>query len=363
MPETIVVHFDPATPGVLWSAGLPFCSQRALTADERRRVEKLRRRLLVQGSLFFGTGPGLFLASVVVWLSNPNAESSWQFLAIGVFLGLLILGLAVSPGGWALLREAQTLKAALQLGVVDRFGSSEADELSRNLEEIEPEFYADDALNGLEEREPREPLRRIELEFGGGRVVVRWLESLHGSGLIVASNARLPRGHHYAPAVALAEVPQYAGIAAEWAAPLDPADPQSPLLNRRPLTPQEAAEIVALRRGLLKMPGVLVALGTLVLGFMIVANASSVPPNAWNDGLGFPLILLSFGGVALLRDYLRYRALRQDEAAGMVLIIRTSLPEEVDSPHGPQLSPPTELLPFSRIVWTHDGQPAPWRSS
>ncbi len=323
-----------------WSGGLPLCRDRPLTPRERQWAERTAFRLWAEGWLLLGSGPGLFIASLLYWLRDPRADSSWAVLQMGVLGGLLILGLLLSPGGWVYLRRARELRVALVQGQVDRFGRPEGEEVT-----------------------PR--TRFVKLRFDRGvSGPLSWFESVHGSGLLLASDGRLPKGYCYAPPTTPTKGPGSAAIAAEWAEPLYRGDPHSPEIDRRELTPAEVAEVVRAGLRLLLLPGLFLFLAGVVLTLMLASTLSRVPGPRNGSELQIASLLVGLAGAHFLVRFRRFRLLRRDVDAGMVLRVRMLFLflAEGESPSPGQSAPVAEYLLHSRILWTVDDRPAGWRA-
>jgi hypothetical protein len=153
--------------------------------------------------------------------------------------------------------------------------------------------------------------------------------------------------------------PGYASIAAEWVRPWTAPGGETTWWNRRALSDAERVELRKhVKRAVL--PYLFLPLITAYLGIGFFTGD-------WRDS-PWTLIpaaaLIAWVDATAIRMIPRVLRIRRDARAAMVVIFRPAGGDGVPAAEGePGLGPPTEVLPYSRLTWTHDGQPARWRKS
>src|SRR5438552_103165 len=110
---------DPIADTTLWVAGRRLVGERTLAEEERRAIENLARKHRRRGYGMLLAGPALCLLGLGGSLLASDVELRFEFVMIGVFVGLLMLGipLAVASRHW--LRAARALSEDARLGRVD----------------------------------------------------------------------------------------------------------------------------------------------------------------------------------------------------------------------------------------------------
>ncbi len=181
-------------------------------------------------------------------------------------------------------------------------------------------------------------------------------ETLAGSGRLWTVQGEPPRRYVLLEYATPADVPEHARIAAEWVRPVvSGALPANALhMNTRMLTESELEELNQhARRAVIKLfqrSLIVVVLGALSVRAWVVLGA-----RANIIVIGFLVFLVSLLG--RWREVLKFALLlRRDRLHGQVCIVRVAAAADGS------LSPPTEHLPASKLLWSEDGRPARWRS-
>ena len=293
--------------------------RRPMAPDERREIRRTGYLLLLAGSVSALAAAGGFVAFLFALAAmSPDQERSPGWAA------LLLLGLA---GVSVLLLAAMTGlgRGARLLGDV-----------------------AQGSLQQYAERRRGTVVRRFELLPRSGRV---WsLDDARLEGWVSAA----PRE--------VADLPAFAGLAAQWVEPVSAPDGTVVHVNQRSLSEAERGELLRARRKLCLRPMLLAALLTGWCLTVLLACALTGSFPAGHNGVS--LVLLA--AATVLCDLNAARTLRlgwrlgRDLRLGRVGIIRRPGEAGGDAAGG-VLGEPMEVLPHSGLLWSRAGEPAPWR--
>lgn len=207
-------------------------------------------------------------------------------------------------------------------------------------------------------------------EVSGGATEYR-AEMLPASGIVWSINGERPPRPIALNPVQVASVPRIAGIAAQWLQPLPVETENEPLIstNQRALSSSEIGEIRQLQRRLIWNGWFflyafdLFFIPHLWRFFSSVSQSTNVDTSEVQYN--------AFLAVGLL--CLHWRPFRQlwvachivdDIKHGSVIILSYSPELSGDRGEEPETTTPVicEVLPWSEILWTVDGVPAPWRT-
>ncbi|HEY3267760.1 MAG TPA: hypothetical protein VGM37_12590 [Armatimonadota bacterium] len=306
--------------------------RRPFGADETRRVEASMARYRRNGRRFVAAAIAA-PASCVVGLALAPDDSRF---ATVLFVLLIAWGLLLPA--WLLLirdsfRAARGLGRDLAAGEVLCFAG------------IVPECLMGDV--GVLPLVKKRLLRRD--------AEPQTLEILAASHAVWLANGQTPSAWVTVPVTGVAETPAYAAIAAEWVKPLTPAEDETLFANARDMTADECAELMNHARSNLRLAGLL----ALLVNYGLTARGISLYASG-SHAVGIGCVLLAAAlhvyVFRVLRTGLR---LRRDARQGRLAIFRASVEPEEEG--GDALSPPVEILPASRIIWTEDGVPSAWR--
>ena len=175
------------------------------------------------------------------------------------------------------------------------------------------------------------------------------LEVLCHSHLIWSRNSSPPEQPVVAHATTTARLPEHAGMAANFVHPA--GEDGQVFVHQRVLTPAELAELDSYAPrpsvALFILAGVGLLGGAATFGLALRGRLQSLLAPFAFAVIG---IWAARAGLQALRARKRIAA---DLEAGFVLIVRTK--------NGDALSPASEFLPFSTILWSEAGVPATWR--
>jgi hypothetical protein len=289
----------------VWAAGMRLESTRELFPEEADWLRSEQARLARLGWAYALAGPLVFGSCLGVYLLHPSFEVRWSALAIGFFLGLLIVGGFTAPTG------LRTLRAA--------------NEIARDLREGTTEVFT------LPDSEAGEPEHRCVMRHSG----------------VVLPTDDLPAA--WVTRSFLAEVPAGARVASQWTTPLDPSRPDSPQVNRRALSARELGELSALRRPILRWPVLLLLLPAVFLIPILSEGLSKRTPESLGGAI-IPGVLTLAAAGNLVRNVVLFSRVGRDLSEGHVMIVREAQGAAV------------EILPHSGVTWSEDGRPAAWRS-
>lgn len=320
----------------LYCAGLPLDGERELTADERGVLER-DRRLLRRRAWAFLVAPFLIYLPLLAVLATLAGDAAGDTVMI---IGLVLL-VAACPILILLARDAFRLARALRRGLasgrVQRFAGT-----------LHPAVAAfDDAAARLVARRDLGPESDTE----------QTLDILADAMLVWQVNGKRPRRWTWAACAVVTDTPDYASTAAEWVRPWTDPDGETNWWNHRDMTGAEHKELRAHISGVGKrfLGGFLV--NAYILAFFITGDWRESP---WTF---VPLLLfIAWADSRALANILAVFRVRRDICIGKVVIFRPGMEasgSEAEAPPGPT----TEFLPFSGLLWTHDGQPAPWRKA
>jgi len=302
-----------------WYAGVPFHDTRELTLEERYELQTQQRRLLWTGCLAlilsFFTLIGMFL---VLLMS--------EFVSIPPFVAILLMLFLLALTAWLLMTGLTRCSYAVGLSVDLRAGYLKRYALTQ--EDGEP--YE------LEVLPASNRLWRVNQEM-----VYRWV-------------SRKP--------VWVASVPEIAHVAAEWVSPPEGAPQDEPHYNWRALSETEKLELSGFANRLIIKLLPLTFFLTIWL-IMLAASGLSrgdIPADPISFVI-FAVIVIAVNWQFIVRCMQASR-LRRDRDAGQVVILRWLLQgSDAEANRQPTLSPPVEVLPRTRFVWTENGRPAGWR--
>lgn len=312
-----------------WCAGFSQSGWRELTPAELADLNGLAVRLTGQAWTSVLAGPGVLLAllaagGVFMFLGHvPN----WLMV-------LLVFALLVAPVGVMVSRDwflrAQGLRRDAADGWVRQFTGP-----------VDPASGSEETRDLLVRRRLLTPDPRI----------TQGLELLPASYVVWTVNGRRTHGLITAKPNVVAQVPEYAAMAAQWVEPAQQPGSEGMHVNFRDLSSAERLELERHWKKLLLRPLVSALLLTVWAGFAFSLGS-------WQDS-SFGMALV--GGFAVWSWFGVYRILtlagkvRRDAAAGRVVIVRRTLVP------GEELSPAEEYLPQSGIPWSAAERPAPWR--
>jgi hypothetical protein len=320
----------------LYCAGLPFAGERPLTEDEvamlRREGRRLRRRgWVIAFLLVMGLLPAIGVFTELL-------DTPWHDVAAVIGWVLLLAGLPLM-----ILRARDAFRLARAMRVGSRLGRALC-------------FAAPERRGS---QWPEAEAARPPTAMGGKDEALWSLEILSGSGLLWRMNERPSSHSTLVTPTEVTNAPDFASTAAQWVRPWTEPDGETTWWNRRALSDAEHGELRKHVRRAIRPYFYLPLLTAYVsIGFFTgdwrESPWTSIPMwavIAWADGCA-------------IRVFPRVLRIRRDARSAMVIIFR---PEDAAAaaaaPGSPALGPATEVLPFSRLPWTHDGQPAAWRKS
>lgn len=340
---------DPQSEGTsVWAAGLRLVGRRELAPEERMEI---RRAAMTFAALACGSAlvlPLIFLSLLLTVALGGRLDAPVSPLTAAVVLLLLALGSVLGYGMLRWVRWSRMLARDAHQGHAELF---------------EGEVDSHQILSATTRRLVRSGLLR-----GSGSAPEEdpeQVEVLPRSNLVWKVNGDRPRSWIQAQIRRVADVPAFAAVAAEW---LDRVseDDSSPLhIGHRELSSAERTELNELAQRVVLKPALLatVLLAWLggVLGYLAThgEHAPGHPPST--------LVGLSVLTAVSLANVMRNAGLslqfRRDITFGRVIITRSArFDPENPEPETPNLSPPEEFLPASRVMWSRAGQPAPWRT-
>lgn len=327
-----------------WCLGLPLAAEEPLTAEEQTvlRREKTRSRLgccglalaapLVVVAFFIG----LYVATE--YIHNINLVG-WSMLVVGIVLVGLVRSAATGLSQRAI-NATDDIKAGIKL----RFAG------------VIPPYALDDpsALKLVK----RQAIQRDS-------TAVQELVILPASQRVWSANGKRIRHYITATCGITTNPPEYSRIAAEWLDPVSGNDDVELSSGQRELSVEEKAEMRTIQRQLWTQP---LSSAIIFTFWSIMIISQCVINGRWPQGGGgiFSSILLFFG---VISDYWLYiqvisaLQLRRDIQHGVVLILRTqhagaNKAEESDAEPVDHVF---EVLPVSKMIWTVDFAPSPWR--
>jgi len=314
-----------------WCAGLKFAGRRELSTEERVDLQARARRLRLRGWLLVISGPMVFVVLFPVCLLQP--ELGALAVVTWLLLGVPLCTLTARDS----FRGSRTLREDERAGYASRFEGQLAEE------------YAIDAMVQALLRAGLLKARAEEAQ---------WIEVLPASRLVWRVNGMQPERWIPASCAEVAETPAFASLAAEWVQPAMLGAEGAPHVNQRDLSQAERGELALFMRALLLRSLPLLLLFNLWACFLLFDSTVQKEP---------PLFFL-FLAATVWVDWkmlkrLRLRAqLAQDLQRGSLMIVRWPVTPPEETPDVVALSPPLEILPASRVLWTVDGRPAPWRT-
>jgi hypothetical protein len=317
-----------------WVAGLPLAGERELTEGER--AELLRRaaprRLFGWASylafplLFFLFLAGMALATDVSGRPAGTAAVVVMLLMLASVPLLVVAGRDARYWGMTLPRDARQ-------GTVHRYEG-----------QVEQIRGADETIARLWSWKLLPP------DLG-----TLTLEVLPHSGLLWRVNEQPVRRWVRLTATEVADVPEFAGVAAQWLDPVELPVGGTVHVGQRELSAGEQWEIERHARQLKLRPLIPAVLLTLWAGPVLWACLATGRWPTGHDAGSFGLLVLltATADLMLVKCLGRARKMGQDILVGRVVIVRDGAPAESV----------TEILPVSRIAWTIDGRPASWRTA
>lgn len=302
-----------------WYAGVPFQGTRELTLEERYELQSQQRRLFWTGCLALLLAP-FALVGLLLVLTFAEFLPLATWIQVLFMFALLILTVGLLLTGRAKYAYSRKLKADLRAGYLKKYTT-----LQENNEPYE-----------LEVLPPSNRLWRVNEEM-----VYDWIS--------------------HTP-VWVAEVPEIAHVAAEWVSPAENAPQDEPHFNWRALSEAEKLEISRLANKLvLKLLPITLFFTAWLLLLAFTAFRSGGVPADIISFLVLIVITLAINWQFIIRC-LQASRLRRDRDAGQVVILRWLRQEEdAEANRESTLTPPVEVLPRTRFVWTEDGKPAAWR--
>ena len=320
----------------LWSAGLPLRGSRPLSDEERADLEARRSRFQRQGLAALLGVPCAFLLFFLLAPLTPHPSAAALALPL-ILLTVATPLLALTARDCLLL--ARDLRRDLADGRADRFegpiGATAVDGTLRRL------------------------VRAGLLEKGGSDP--QWFEVLPASGLVWHANGGRPRQWIRAAYAETANLPTYAGIAAEWVESVDNTREDAFHVGRRDLSEAETAELRRHQRRIVTRP---VALG-LLLNAALAATLWALYAGMVREPHHLFLFAVLFAAtlqvsVSMVKCIVLGVKLARDLRVRIAVIVRT--PSLLPQPDGSSaLLAPDEFLGCSGVLWTRSGRPAPWR--
>lgn len=302
-----------------WYAGVPFQDTRELTLEERYELQTQQRRLLWTGCL-------ALMLSIFTLIGMFFVLLIGEFVSIPPFVAMLLMLLLLALTAWILMTGltrcgyAVGLNADLRAGYLKRYAFLKED----------GELYEMEVLPASNR------LWRVNQEM-----VYRWV-------------SRKP--------VWVANVPEIAHVAAEWVSPPEGASQDEPHYNWRALSETEKLELSRFANGLVFK---LLPLTLFLTIWLIILAASTLSRgDIPADPISFVILAVIVVAVnwQFIVRCMQASRLRRDRDAGQVVILRWLQQEsDAEANRQPALSPPVEVLPRTRFVWTENGRPAGWR--
>src|SRR5205807_5319165 len=87
---------DPIADSAIWAAGRRLAAQRVLAEEERREIERLASGHRWRGYGMLLAGPAFCLVCLAATVLVSDVELRIQLLTIGMFVGLLLLGVPLA---------------------------------------------------------------------------------------------------------------------------------------------------------------------------------------------------------------------------------------------------------------------------
>lgn len=322
-----------------YCAGLPLASERPLSEPETAELNRLltrsrRRTILCLSALPIGWAAVTAAVSLAPSFTYSNVVIPVAIIAMIAATPILLL---LARDGF---RLAGAARRGLTAGRVQRFSGV------LNLATL----FDSTAMALLS--------RRLLRDDPDGEQDV---EVLVGANAVWTANGERPRRWLFAQIASVTKSPEFAATAAEWMEPMTDPDGTTTWWNRRSLSGAEQGELAAhmarARRA--------VVVYVLINAYFLVQAVLHAGRKEWALLAVYVAVCFWFGQRlrGMTSNLLR---LRRDAALGAVAIVRTEDNEptgEDPAETGPLLSAPTEFLPFSRLIWSHGGEAAPWRRS
>jgi len=327
----------PASATALWSSGLKIAGTHELAPHERIRLHRRALLLAAQG--------GVALAGLVLGLLAPLA-----FIIVGsvrspsavpgtilIILWTIAIAAVTAAAKTCIIRAAQIHQDAVA-GVVHVFQGPLAD------------IPTDRTYRALVRQRLLTP----------GSDAMQTIEVLPNSSLVWRVNGRMPDRWFVSPTVRVAEVPAFAALAAEWLQAGETGLGNRALSGQRDLTPAEVDEIRQHARRIIMRPLGPALLFTGAAVAILWTHNGYIPPSM-NGPFAWIVSVASLSVLVLALSAASAFQYRKDAEVGRVLILRFVIEPSSSNEPADQLSPPVEVLPFSRAPWTEDGRPAHWR--
>ena len=188
------------------------------------------------------------------------------------------------------------------------------------------------------------------------------MERFRESGLVYRMNGTLFYCPVPLPCAQVARTPDYAAIAAEWVEPLAHERKDLAYINQRAMSQMERTELTRWSMQLILRPLIM----SLVLDFWAAfiywahgGHVEKIDPFILYLAL---LLLAGWWSATLFQRISAAWRFYEDLRVGQVMIARMADPEHTSSDGTPILLAPQEFLPISRVLWTKNGHPAPWRT-
>ena len=338
-----------------WCAGIPLERRRALDDDDTARLLGELRR--------FRRRAGFALLMLPVWILSLECASitpggaAVLLLALGAILWIAIP--AVQLFIWLdCLLGVRGLRRDLRAGYVKRFAG-----------------LTEPACAKCDETYRRLNRARLAPEKPAGA----WsIEVLPMSGRVWRINDQLVASWVPARCSSVAEVPEFASVAAQWLEPVDECEQGRLLAGRRDLSTAEIRELRRVGRNLWRRP---LPLAGILAIWLAIPGAQLVREHHLRDrpsavAFWVLLVLALLLSWRFVRSFVFARRIGADAASGYVVILSSepSAPG-ADAERKPEAEgagaaadagerpPIIEMLPNSRTVWTENGRPAQWRMS
>jgi hypothetical protein len=317
-----------------WRAGLQQKSARDLSIDERNILRNRQKKRMGEGILGILFGIVCFVVSPAMDTTDTNILHS--LLSLGFFIAacmLFVYGRNKLIHSFWYKKDCAAARAEIYVGDIS---SNPKDKTARKL-------IREGILYPL-------PDHQQEVEF------------LYPSGCVWKANGVLVNRRIMAPLMETAAEPPYASIAAEWVEPLDTLNPKAAYVNMRKMSSYERIELQKHLNSVIRLPLIYAGLTNAASIAILFGFAPlSILSNSMIPWMIFGLAII--WNINLLLRIYSVASIIKDLKSGVLVIARTPKDTSHELPDDIQLSPPSEFLPISRILWSQNGTPAAWRIS
>jgi hypothetical protein len=321
-------------------AGFPRVEGRPLTDEERGVLTRaLRQRRRRAWSWLVAMVVGWAGVSALVGLAPkmPGSGTVFPMLIIAAILATPILIVLARDD----FRLARAMRKGLTSGRVHRFAGV-----------LNPTVAVYDATAT---RLLAKKLLRLDTDGEQS------IEILADAGLVWRVNDVRTRRWLAATLSEVAPTPDFAATAAEWVQPFTSPEGETTWWNQRALTEEEHGELRKHIASIFRPAPIWVIFNVYIIAGL-VAGAWRTEPFPFFIWLAFA-VWMDF---RVARTIPHVLVLRRDLRVSAVAIVRAEAKGETGEERGPgaaELTAATEFLPYSRLIWSHDGEPAAWRRS